>query len=175
MDFTDPNDNVAHLSLEHENRVAVFGSGAGGHSLATARAMSGTGKIYAIDVRKDMLDVLQNNAKLEGFSNIESVHANIEDEGGTKIAPMSLNAVIVPNTLFSYEDRPGIFKEANRILMPKGKLLVVDWKDSYGGMGPQPEMVVKPEDAKQMAQATGFSLVEEFSAGAEHYGLVFAK
>lgn len=175
MDFTDPDANVAHLNLAEGSKVAVFGSGAGGHSFALSRALNNTGSIHAIDVRENMLEMLLNNAKLEGVHNVYTVHANIEGEGGTKITPMSLDAVVIPNTLFSYEDRPGIFREAKRILKPHGKVLVVEWKASYGGVGPQAENVVTEDMAIEMAKAEGFSVLEQFSAGGQHYGLVLEK
>lgn len=173
MNFTDPDENVSHLHLGEGSQIAVFGSGAGGHSFALSRALKNTGTINAIDVRQHMLDVLKNNAKLEGATNVRFIHADIEK--GTKLSPMSLDAVVIPNTLFSYEDRPAILKEAHKILKPKGKLLIVEWKDSYGGMGPQKENVVTEENAIEMAKGAGFSLLEQFPAGGQHYGLVLER
>jgi hypothetical protein len=58
---------------------------------------------------------------------------------------------------------------------PEGKLLIIDWKESYGGMGPQPDNVVKVEQAKELAKQAGFALEREFNAGAQHYGLIYCK
>jgi len=175
MDFTNPDTNVSHLGLNEGDRVAVFGSGVGGHSLAACRALNNTGLIHAIDVRKDMLDKLQTEARANDCSIIKAVHANIEEEGKTGIQDHALSAVIIPNTLFSYEDHAGILKEASRIIVPTGKILVVDWKDSFGGMGPQPEHLITEEKAIEFATQAGLKLIERFDAGAQHYGLVLGK
>ena len=175
MDFTDPDTNVSHLGLQEGNKVAIFGSGAGGHSFAACRALNNSGAIHAIDVRKDMLDKVNLEARSNNCSIIKTVHANIEEEGKTQIRDRALNAVIIPNTLFSYEDHVGILKEASRIITPDGKILVVDWKDSFGGMGPQEENLITEEEAIGFATEAGLKVLERFDAGAQHYGLILGK
>lgn len=175
MDFTNPDDNVSRLELEEGDKVAIFGSGAGGHSLAVCKAVSNSGTIYAIDVRKEMLEKLEIDAKAKKCSIIKTVHANIEDEGKTGINDHALQAVVIPNTLFSYDDHVGILKEASRIIVPTGKILVVDWKDSFGGMGPQEENLISEEKAKEFATEAGLKVLDSFKSGAHHYGLVLGK
>jgi len=175
MDFTNPDDNVAHLGLREGDRVAIFGSGVGGHSFAACRAMNNTGLIHAIDVRKDMLEKLTTESRANNCSIIKTVHANIEEEGKTGIQDHALNAVIIPNTLFSYEDHVGILKEASRIVVPTGKILVIDWKDSYGGMGPQAENLITEQQAVEFAKEAGLKVLDTFTAGGQHYGLVLGK
>ncbi len=175
MDFTNPDTNISYLDLKEGDKVAVFGSGVGGHSLAACRALNNSGVVHAIDVRKDMLEKLTTEARANSCSIIKTVHANIEEEGKTHIPDYGLQAVIIPNTLFSYEDHVGILKEASRIIIPTGKILVVDWKDSFGGMGPQPEHLITEEKAIAFAKTAGLKVLERFDAGAQHYGLVLGK
>ena len=63
--------------------------------------------------------------------------------------------------------------EAKRILRSNGRLAVIDWSESFGGLGPQKGDVVKKETAIQLAKTAGFALQKEFEAGAHHYGLIF--
>lgn len=175
MDFTSPEKNIEHLDLSGGDKVAVFGSGAGGHSLAVCNAINNTGVIYAIDVRKDMLDKLSIETREQGCTAIQTLHANIEEVGKTGIDDHGVKAVVIPNTLFSYDDHVGIMKEASRIIVPLGKILVVDWKDSFGGIGPQPEHIILPEKVKEFAKEAGLKVLEEFDTGDHHYGIIFGK
>ena len=51
----------------------------------------------------------------------------------------------------------------------------MDWADSFGGIGPQPKMVVKKETAMTMFDKAGFHLDKEISAGSHHYGMIYKK
>jgi len=175
MEFTKPDSNVAQLELSGTEHIAVFGSGAGGHSFAALRAMKGNGKVVALDPRQDMLDRVASDAQKMTISGLSTKVANFEMPGGTGLFNNSQDVVIIPNTLFSSSNKQAVLNEAFRVVKPEGKLLIVEWRESYGGMGPQPEYVVSEEDAKQYAEKAGFVLEKSFMAGAQHYGLVYKK
>ena len=59
------------------------------------------------------------------------------------------------------------------MLKPAGKLLVVDWAGSYGGVGPDPEHVVTEHKAEEIFIEGGFHKQGAFRAGPHHYGLIF--
>lgn len=66
-------------------------------------------------------------------------------------------------------------REAKRVLRPGGRALVIDWTDSFGGLGPKPEMVFRKEKAGEMFEKNGFHLDREILAGVHHYGLIYKK
>ena len=53
-----------------------------------------------------------------------------------------------------------------------GQLLVVDWSDSHGGIGPHPSHVVGEEEAISMVQSHGFRILRRLPAGSYHYAFV---
>ena len=175
MQFSNPDDNVREFGIKPGQKVAIFGSGSGGHTLAVARVMKGTGTIYGIDSRSHMIEKLKREASEQHYMNIRVVGGNVERMGGTGITPLSTDAVIIPDTLFSASDKTGVFKEADRILSYGGRLLVVDWSASFGGAGPQPEHVFTEEEALAIAKKIGFVYDRRFSAGSYHYALIFHK
>ena len=50
--------------------------------------------------------------------------------------------------------------------------MIIDWSESFGGMGPTKRAVVTRERALELAHDAGFEQVKEFDAGAHHYGLI---
>jgi hypothetical protein len=54
-------------------------------------------------------------------------------------------------------------------------MLLVDWSDSFGGIGPQPEHVLPEAEARALAEEAGFVQSSDIDAGAYHYGLIFQK
>jgi ubiquinone/menaquinone biosynthesis C-methylase UbiE len=171
--FTSPEQNILHLGLKEGMRVADFGAGSGFYSKACSPRVGNTGKIYAIEVQKDLVKKLESEVKHWGISNINCIWGDIERLGGTKIADHSMDAVIISNVLFQAEDKLGLIDEAKRVLKNDGQILFIDWTDSFGGMGPTKEHVVSKETAKELFAKRGFSFVENISVGAHHYGIIF--
>lgn len=171
--FAHPMRNVGALQVEPGMLVADFGSGSGAYVLAIAERLENAGRVYAIDVQRDLLRRTLNEAHQRGYNNVEVIWADLEVPGASKLKSGSLDLVLVSNLLFQVPDKRAVLTEAHRILRPHGRLALIDWVDSFGGMGPIKEDVVKKEKALEFAASTGFALAREFEAGAHHYGLIF--
>lgn len=175
MPFANPVGNVAQLGKIEGMTVADLGAGVGVYTMLLAEKVGDTGKVYAVDVQKDFLSKIQNNARDHGLVNIEVVWGDIERYGATKLADKSVDIAVLANVLFQAEDKMGVVGETKRVLKPGGKLLIVDWRDSYGGLGPQPEMVVRFDDAKAYFEDGGFVFEKTIETGTQHYGFIMSK
>lgn len=173
--FSDPVKNVEQCGIQSGMEVADLGSGSGTYSIALAKALLSTGKVYAIDIHRDLLTRLKNTAVNQGLYNIEVIWGDIDKPKGTKLRDSSVDMVFLCNILFQLEDKEGVVEETKRILKPGGRVLVVDWTDSYAGLGPKQQAIVKKETAKEMFESSGFHLEKEISAGAHHYGFIYKK
>ncbi len=173
--FSDPVKNVEQLSLGHGNHVADFGAGTGVYSFAAAEAVGGDGKIYAVDVQKDLLTKLKNEAHTRGLTNIEIVWADLDKSNGTKLRPMSMDAVIASNIFFQLESKDNACEEIKRILKVGSRVLVVDWTSSFGGLGPEQNAVFDEQRARDLFTKHGFKEDRVINAGAHHYGIIFRR
>lgn len=171
--FTNPEQNILHLGLTEGMRVADFGAGTGFYSKAASARVGYSGKVYAIEVQKDLVKKLESDLKHWGISNVECIWGDIERRGGTKISDRSMDVVIVSNVLFQAEDKLGLIDEAKRVLKKGGKVLLIDWSGSFGSMGPTPEHVVTQDMAKELFEKRGFKFEENISASKHHYGIIF--
>jgi ubiquinone/menaquinone biosynthesis C-methylase UbiE len=173
--FSDPENNIKQFSLSSGMQVADFGSGSGFYTIAIARTVAPNGKVFAVDIQKDLLQKLKNGAKQNHLNNVDIVWGDLEHLGGTKLRESSMDAVTICNLLFQIENKDALCLEAKRILRPNGRVLVVDWASSFGGIGPLEKDVISKIKVTSIFQDHGFVLDREISAGAEHYGLVFRK
>lgn len=171
--FTKPEQNILHLGLKEGMRVADFGAGSGFYSKAASEKVGYTGKVYAIEVQKDLVKKLESEVKHWGLSNVDCIWGDIERRGGTKISDNSMDAIIISNVLFQVEDRIGLIDEARRILKKGGDLLLVDWNESFGGMGPNKENIISENGARKLFESRGFKFLEKISTSEHHYGIIF--
>ncbi len=173
--FSHPETNVATWNLPLGSSVADLGSGSGHHVLALAAAVGEKGKVYAVDVQKDLLTKLKNQANEKGYHTVEVLWGDIEKIGGSKIADGILDGVLLSNIVFQVTERETLVREAVRILKQGGSICVIDWQDSFGGLGPQPSHIISKENITALLQQAGCVMDREFTPGEHHYGLIFKK
>lgn len=173
--FSDPQKNLEQFGITPGSRVADLGSGSGFYSIGAARMVGERGRVFAVDAQKALLEKLKHEAHNNRLPNIEALWGNVEKLGGTRLADASVDAVLACNILFQTEQKKDFPFEIKRILKPKGRVLVVDWKDSFGGMGPQPDHVVSQNDVRALFEKAGFLYEKEIRAGAHHFGLIFKR
>jgi ubiquinone/menaquinone biosynthesis C-methylase UbiE len=144
-----------------------------GSAVELARAVTDTGKVYAIDIHRDILQTLEHTAHKMGLMNIETVWADLETT--TYIDAYSMEAVILSNILFTLERPEKAIEEAARILVPAGRILCVDWSGPHDGIGPHPSHVVTEAKAEDLFTKHGFQIGERLPAGDYHYAFIATK
>lgn len=173
MAFQNPRANLDHLHLREGEHVVDFGAGSGAYTLPVAARVGEHGRVYAVDVQKDLLARLEAEAAAAGIKNIAVVWGNFEQAGGTTLADGIADLVLIANAFFQSENQYVTALEAKRLLRPGGRVALIDWSDSFGGLGPAPANVVTPEQAIAVFEHAGFRVAERFAAGDHHYGLLF--
>lgn len=173
--FSDPEKNLEQFDLQKGMRVADFGAGSGFYAVTAARLVGDKGKVFAVDIQKDLLIKLKKEATAKRILNIEIIWGDLEKAGGAKLKDESVDRLIVSNLLFQIEGKENLAREVARVLKPNGKVLTIDWTDSFGGLGPQAKNIFGKEAARTLFENAGFALEKTIDAGAHHYGLVFVK
>lgn len=174
--FTNPDESVKSFELLPGMQVADLGAGSGSFVLVSAKMVGENGKVYAVDIQKELLPKIKREAEKEGYFNVEVIWGDVEKVGGSKLADSSIDVVIASNILFQVEDRESFIAEIKRVLKPnKGKVFVIDWQDSFGGIGPETKSVVSLDECKKIFTRDGFDFYKKFPTGPHHYGLAFKK
>ncbi len=173
--FSDPEKNIGQFALREGMHVADFGAGSGHYSIAAAKKVGDTGTVFAIEVQKELLDRITEEATRQNVNNIKVLWGDIEHLKGTRLRDQSIDAVIVSNVLFQVEHKQGMIQEISRILVPGGMVLCIDWSESFGGLGPAPDHVVQQETAQKLFTDAGFTITQSIEPGAHHYGFIAVK
>lgn len=170
--FSDPQKNIAQFGIGHGMHVADLGAGSGFYAIEAAKITGPGGRVYAVEVQKDLLDKLKNSARLAHLTNIEVIWGNVETIGGTRLKDLSVDRVIVSNILFQVENKDNFCLEIKRILKPAGRVLLVDWSDASTI---SPKSLVSRDLATMYFEKAGFEFESSINAGDHHYGLIFKK
>ncbi len=170
MAFLTPEHLVRELYLKPGDRVADIGCGAGAYTIALAEEVGAMGQVYAVDVHREALHTLAGTLDKRGIINVEMLWADVEKQ--ISIDAYSLDAIVLSNILFQLENIDKALSLISKLIKPEGQLLVVDWSDSHGGVGPHPSHVVQEEHAISLVQAHGFRMLRRLPAGDYHYAFL---
>lgn len=173
--FADPKKNLEQFDIAPGMTVADFGAGAGFYTLLAARMAGDSGRVYAIDIKQDLLLTIKREATRAHLYSIDYIWADLEKPGGTKLASSSVDRGIICNVLFMMSDKESFASEVGRVIRQNGKVLVSDWADSFGGLGPEKKSLIPKDQCRKMFESKGFQFEKEIEAGKHHYGFVFKK
>ncbi len=170
--FTDPLTNLKTFDIKETDIVADLGAGTGFYSILAAQ-IANKGKVYAVEIIKDFLEIILNKIKEAKLENIECLWGDVEKLGGTKIGDAIADKVIVSNVFFQVKEKNIFIEEIKRILKEKGEVLFIDWSPS--SPMPHKELAITQKKAREMFEKKGFILEREIDAGLHHYGMIFIK
>lgn len=172
--FSHPRDNLERIVIGEGSTVIDLGAGSGHYAQAASELVGPEGRVYAIDIQKDLVRRLHGIARTNKLHNMEVIHGDIEKIGGSKIAGGTAEVTLLCNVLFQVEHKDDLVQEALRVTRPGGRVCIIDWVDSNFGMGPDAELIVSQEDARALFEHHA-EFVSEFDAGDHHYGIIMRK
>ncbi|MEU9463901.1 arsenite methyltransferase [Streptomyces sp. NPDC058322] len=116
--------NPAAVADLHEGeRVLDLGSGGGIDVLLSARRVGPGGKAYGLDMTEEMLALALANQKKAGVTNVEFLKGEIE----AIPLPAGTMDVVISNCVINLStDKPAVFAEMFRVLVPGGRIGVLD-------------------------------------------------
>jgi ubiquinone/menaquinone biosynthesis C-methylase UbiE len=157
-------------------RVADLGCGAIGHFVFPAAQLVGPkGMVYAVDILKDALEILERRAKEDQYTNIEYIWSDIDVYRATHVPEGGMDLTLLVNNIFFSENRPHLVKEMARLTKKGGRAVVIDWKRHATVIGPPADRRMSANDVKDLFDVPEFQLDDEFDAGKAHYALVFKR
>jgi ubiquinone/menaquinone biosynthesis C-methylase UbiE len=174
--FLDPEKVLFRAGLSGGQTLADLGSGSGHYALAGASIVGTAGKVVAVDVLESSLAHVSAEARLRMFKNIKTIQADLEQPVGVRqVADGSCDMVVFGNLFHQIKNRGQLLKESYRMLKTQGRLVVVDWNDAPGPIGPKHEDRVMEKEVTKLVEAAGFKPHGHIDTDNYHYGLIFIK
>ena len=164
--FQDPNAFWDRFPLAPGSTVVEVGAGTGYFAIPAARRVGAKGRVYAVDVSADLVELLQERARTEGLPQLVPVLSHLDR---IPLASEIADVVLFANVL--HDIPPETVREAVRLVKHDGRILNVDWKKEETPMGPPRDIRLTPQEAADLLHTHGLELEETLEIGPYHYAL----
>ncbi|MCZ6891499.1 MAG: class I SAM-dependent methyltransferase [Chloroflexi bacterium] len=160
------------LPLSPYHVVADIGCGPGLFTIPLAKALPG-GKVYALDIQKEMTEACQRRVQEAHLGNVEVM---LTKETVFPLERGSLDGVFVAFVLHSQIDRSGFLRSVMDLLKPGGWLAQLNWHLlPETTQGPPPERRIAVEEVLRLAEEVGFRTVLRRELNDQQYMMVSYK
>ncbi len=166
-----PSKVVNALNLKPNDVVADIGAGTGYMSFRIAPLLT-KGKVLAVDIQPEMLDIIEFLKKENNITNVEPILATLTNPN---LPPESVNLALMVDAYHEFENPREVMQGIFRALKPGGKVALVEYR------GENPFIMIKrlhkmsQRQAQKEMQAVGLVWRETKNLLPQQHLMVFEK
>lgn len=163
---------LAALDVTPGQTVCDLGCGNGFYSLRLAKLVGPKGRVLAVDIQQEMLDLLAERAAARGVPIIEPILGDIDDP---KLPPGTVDLVLLVDVYHEFSHPPEMLAAIHASLSPTGRVALVEFRAE------DPDVPIKPLHKMTQAQcvkeftANRFKLVGQYDELPWQHVLFFAR
>jgi ubiquinone/menaquinone biosynthesis C-methylase UbiE len=164
------------LGLKKGTTFLDVACGRGAYALTVAEIIGNNGQIYAVDLWKEGIGILKEEAASKGIQNITAFVSDIAERIPIEddCVDVCLMATVLHDLVADKIDQP-VLKEVVRVLKTKGTLAIVEFFKTQGPPGPPKPVRLSPEEVDQMLAVHGFQQKRHTEIGPDNYLQIFTK
>ncbi len=163
---------IENLPITLGDNVADIGAGTGYFSLPMARLVGNEGKVYAVDIQPQMLDIIAERSADQGITNVERVLATSSDPG---LTPASIDMALFVDAYHEFEWPWEVMSAVYESLVPGGKLVLIEYRAEDRSVPIRKLHKMTERQARREMRAVGFDFVENGDFLPQQHFLVFEK
>ena len=119
-----PDEVVANMNLQPDEVVADIGAGSGYFSFRIAK-MVPEGKVMAVDIQPEMLQMIEDRMRVEEVTNIDRVLGEIDDPN---LPPDSIDAAIMVDAYHEFSHPFEMIDGIYEALRPGGRIFLLEYR-----------------------------------------------
>lgn len=163
---------VAALQITSGSVVADIGAGSGTFTLPLAKAVSASGKVYAVDIDRGLVEHIAARMKREKADHVRAVVGQFTDPN---LPARDVDLAFIFDVLHHIENRAEYLKNLAGYLKPTGRIAVIDFHPELGPHKDDPSLQVTRDQAKAWMAAAGFKPVAEHPLYTDKWFVVYSR
>lgn len=152
--------------------VCDMGCGNGYHTLPLAEIVGEKGKVYAVDVQPEMIEMLKQNIESKGLKNIVPINSLYHDP---KLPPNTCDMILLVDVYHEFSHPVQMLAGMRAALKPDGQLVLVEFRAEDDSVPIKPEHKMSKAQINKEMNANGFKLVREYDGLPWQHLMFFGK
>lgn len=167
-----PSQMRAQLQVKPGMVVCDMGCGNGYHTLPLAAMVGGKGKVYAVDVQPEMIEMLKQNIASKGLKNIVPIDGLYHDP---KLPPNTCDMILMVDVYHEFSHPVQMLAAMRAALKPGGQLVLCEFRAEDENVPIKPEHKMSKAQINKEMNANGFKLVREYDGLPWQHLMFFGK
>ena len=166
-----PDDVVANMGLESDHVVADIGAGSGYFSFRIADRVP-SGKVLAVDIQPEMLQLIERQKTDTGVANIEGVLGQIDNPN---LAPNSIDAAIMVDAYHEFSHPFEMINGIYNALRPGGRIFLLEYRGEDDSVPIRPLHKMTEEQVVKEMSVFGLEWTETLDFLPWQHMMIFTK
>ena len=162
---------VASMDLEADSVVADIGAGSGYFTFRIAPLVP-RGKVVAVDVQPEMLEVIERRKRAGGAANVEAIRGSEVDPG---LPPGAVDAALMVDAYHEFSHPREMMSALFEALVPGGRVYLIEYRAEDPSVPIKPLHKMTERQARRELEAVGLRFVENIAVLPQQHLLVFEK
>jgi len=162
---------LANLPVEPDDVVADLGAGTGYFSLPIAARVP-AGRVLAVDIQQEMLDIVARRAKSAGLANVQPVLATETDP---RLPPGGVDLVLMVDAYHEFSYPREVMTGVVQGLKPGGRVVLIEYRAEDPAVPILELHKMSEAQARKEMAAVGLEWVESRDVLPQQHFLVFRK
>jgi len=160
------------IGIAKDSTIADVGAGNGYITWRLAQHAGPKGKVYAVDIQREMLDMLRKNMRDRKIVNVEPILGAFDDP---KLPAGAIDLIILVDVYHEFSEPQKMVRKMRESLKPDGRLVLLEYRGEDPAVPIRPEHKMTVQQVKAELEPEGLRLDKLMDDLPRQHILIFRK
>ena len=162
---------IANMGIQPDERIADIGAGSGYYTFRMAGKVP-QGKVYAVDIQAEMLDLMRQRIEREGIDNVQLIRGR---ESSPQLEPNSVDLVTMVDVYHELSHPREMMENIVAALRPGGRFILLEYRAEEPTVPIKQLHKLSEEQAVKEMASVGLRLRENVDNLPWQHSMIFVK
>jgi len=148
-----PDEALQAIGIRRGMVVADVGAGSGVMTFKMAKLVGPSGKVYAVDIQPQMLEILRTRAQRDKVTNVQTVLDTVSDP---KLPAGAIDLILLVDVYHEFSQPQAMLDHMREALKPNGRLVLLEYRKEDPTVPILPDHKMSVSEVKAEVQPEGF-------------------